>query len=67
MKFFIFAVFSFNLFVYGETVLPVCDRTPQVKDAIVKKLKDVVDSNINCTLADKLLDQIDFLHLENKD
>ncbi len=66
MKFFIFAVFSFNLFAYGQTVIPVCKRTPQVRDAIVEKLKENVDSNINCNLADHFLDQIQFLYIRGK-
>ncbi len=66
MKLFIFAAFSFHLFAYGEKVIPVCKRTPQVRDAIVKKLKVFVDSQIDCTLADGLLDQVYSLDLEHK-
>ncbi len=70
MKFFIMAVFSFNLFAYGQESYvrfpTVCLRTPQVKDAIVEKLKGNVDSNINCNLADHFLDQIRVLFLSER-
>ncbi len=64
MKFFIFVVFLSHCFVYGQTVVPVCERTSQIRDAIVEKLQPI-DSNMNCTLADEFLDQIQFLYLKN--
>ncbi len=66
MKFFIMAAFSFNFFAYGEIFIPVCGRTSQVRDAIVKKLKENVDSRIDCNLADYLLDQIKTLYLRGR-
>ena len=65
MKVFIFAVFSLNLFAYGQKVVSVCDRTEQVKEAIVAKLQPV-SSSMDCDLANVLLDQIYALNLKKK-
>ncbi len=49
----------FSFFAYGtQDILPVCERTPQVQEAIVKKFREKVSTDIDCKLADTLLDQI---------
>ncbi len=50
---------------YGQNTLPVCERTPQVRDAIVAKLKKAY-TPMTCVLANEMLDTIQILSLMNK-
>ncbi len=50
---------------YGQNILPVCERTPQVRDAIVAKLKKAY-APITCVLANEMLDTIQTLSLMNE-
>lgn len=71
MRFLIFFIFSFNLFAYWPwkkvmPVVPVCDRTEQVKNAIVKKIQKEEGLDMDCSSADKFLDTIKVLDLKNE-
>ena len=64
LKFFVPAVFFFTLFSYGQgNVLSVCDRTPQVKEAIVEKIKQETGVE-DCSLMKPLLSFIEILFIE---
>ena len=64
LQLFLSAVFFFTLFSYGQdNVLSVCDRTSQVRNAIVEKIKQETGVE-DCSLMTPLLSFIEFLDLE---
>ena len=64
LKLFLPALFFLTLFSYGqEGILSVCDRTPQIKTAIVKKIKEQTGVE-DCSLMTPLLSFIRVLNFE---
>ena len=72
MKFFVIFVCLYSAGAYGQIMVPVCDRTPQVRDAIISKLSQklsIEDKDLradNCYLAGDLLKNIQTLDISEK-